>query len=301
MIGADIGGSHITAAAVDLHSAKVVEGSTVKEKVNAAASADEIVAHWAKALKAAMSASGTVIEAIGIAMPGPFDYANGISYIRGLTKFESLYKLNVKELLKEELKFSSEIYFENDASCFGIGESWTGEGAGCKRVVAVTLGTGLGGAFLVDAEVQKSGKGVPAEGYLYDLPYKQSIAENYISARWLINAFNETNGNKVAEVKEINDLALAGNISAQQLLSEIGTMLGEVLSPWLTAFDADCLVIGGNVRKAHPFFLPSLKKVFEATNLNTGIHISTNGEDSAIAGAAYLCKQYFVPKKTNVK
>ena len=301
VIGADVGVSHITAAAVDLQSGKIIAGSSCKQKVNAAASPDEIITCWADAIKTSMTASEAVIEAIGIAMPGPFDYANGVSYIRGLAKYESLYGLNVKELLKEELKFSGEIYFENDASCFGIGESWLGEGAGCKRLVSVTLGTGLGGAFITDSEVQKSGNDIPEDGYLYKLPYKQGIAEDYISSRWLIKTFNDETESKVEEVKEINELALSGNISAQQLFSQMGTVLGEVLAPWLTAFNPQCLVIGGNVRKSHPFFLPSLKKVFEVNHLNTAVYISTKGEESAITGAAYLCKQFFVSKPTSIK
>ncbi|MDH7463886.1 ROK family protein [Chitinophagaceae bacterium 26-R-25] len=301
VIGADVGGSHITSAAVDLHSGKIIAGSSYKQKVNAAAAPDEIITCWANAIKASMTASEGAIEAIGIAMPGPFDYPNGISYISGLAKYESLYGLNVGELLKEELKFPGEIYFENDASCFGIGESWQGEGAGFKRVVVATLGTGLGGAFVINCEAQKSGAGVPEDGYLFKLPYKQGIAEDYISSRWLIETFNAETGNQVAEVKEINELALTGNIAAQQLFSEMGTMLGEVLAPWLTAFDAQCLVVGGNVRKAHPFFLPSVKNVFETNHVNTGVYISTKGEESAIVGAAYLCRQFFVPKTTTVK
>lgn len=301
VIGADVGGSHITAASVDLHSGNIMEGSCCMEKVNAGAPSDEIIASWAKAIKAAMNASSAAIEAIGIAMPGPFDYPKGISYISGLAKYESLYNLNIRELLKEELEFRGDIYFENDASCFGIGESWLGQGAGCRRVVAITLGTGLGGAFLIDCEVQKSGSEVPAEGYIYKLPYKQGIAEDYISSRWLVNTFNAQTGSKLMEVKEINDLALDGNISAQQLFSQMGTMLGEVLVPWLTTFHAQCLVIGGNVRKAHPFFLPSLKQVFETNHVSAGIHISSKGEESAIAGAAYLCRQHFAAKTTNIK
>lgn len=298
VIGADIGGSHISAALVDLHSGKMVEGASFKEPVNAAAPANEIITHWAKAIGEAINASDTPVEAIGIAMPGPFDYLNGISYIRGLAKYELLYGLNVRELLKKELNFSGEIYFENDASCFGIGESWSGEGMGCERIVAITLGTGLGGTFLISNEVQTGGEGVPEGGYIYNLPYKEGMAEDYISTRWLVNSFNAATGNTVSEAKVINDLATNGNAVAQQLFDQMGTSLGEVLAPWLSTFKADRLVIGGNIRKAHAFFLPSLKKKFQEHNVSTSIHISTNGEKSAIAGAAYLCKQHFVPKTT---
>ena len=151
-IGADIGGSHITAAVVDLTTGEMIPASKQKEKVNAAAEAHEIIASWTLAIGNAIKASATPIASIGIAMPGPFDYPNGISLIKGVAKYESLYGMNIREALKKELNFSGDIYFENDASCFAIGESWTGEGVGCDRVVAITLGTGLGGTFLINKD-----------------------------------------------------------------------------------------------------------------------------------------------------
>ena len=64
---------------------------------------------------------------IGIAMPGPFDYENGICYIKGLDKYESLFNLNVKEMLAQQLNIErSDIYMMNDASCFLKGEVFGG-------------------------------------------------------------------------------------------------------------------------------------------------------------------------------
>jgi glucokinase len=168
-------------------------------------------------------------------------------------------------------------------------------------VVAITLGTGLGGSFIIDCEVQKSGKGVPPDGYLYKLPYQQGIAEDYISSRWLINTFNAETESKLTEVKEINDLASTGNMFAQRLFDKMGIALGEVLAPWLDAFEADSLVIGGNVRKAHLFLVPSLKRTLNENNVKASICISTKGEKSAIAGAAYLCKQHYAPRTADIK
>jgi glucokinase len=296
VIGADIGGSHITAALVDLSSGAVIDDCKFKEPVKAAADAGEIITRWTACISRVLAAANTEVAAIGIAMPGPFDYAGGISLIKGVAKYESLYGMNIREKLKASLEFSKGIYFENDASCFALGEAWAGEGAGCSRMVAVTLGTGLGGTFLSNNEIVHEGKGVPPEGYIYHLPYKAGIAEDYISSRWLLNEYHHRTGQRLVEVKCIGELAEKGDAVALALFRELGDALGEVLAPWLRDFDAERMVIGGNIRKAHPYFLPALQACLRDNNIKTSIHISNRGENSALSGAAWICKSILVSK-----
>ncbi|WP_295122980.1 ROK family protein [uncultured Chitinophaga sp.] len=290
VIGADIGGSHITAALVNLGNGAVVDDSKVKVSVNAGADADDILGRWTSALREVCTAAKGQVTAIGIAMPGPFDYPGGISQIKGVAKYESLYGMNIRAALQESLAFSGDIYFENDASCFALGEAWAGEGAGCNRMVAVTLGTGLGGTFLHNNTILHEGKGVPPEGYIYNLPYKAGIAEDYISSRWLLNEYHQRTGQRLNEVKCLGELAEKQDSTALQLFTELGNSLGEVLHPWLEQFEAERMVIGGNIRKAHPYFLPALNNCLQQHGINTTIHISNRGENSALSGAAWICK-----------
>lgn len=292
VIGADIGGSHITAALVDLATGAIADSSKVKEPVNAASDATDILAHWTRAIKQVLTAAGNNIDAIGIAMPGPFDYAEGISLIKGVAKYESLYGMNIRAALSESLEFSGKIFFENDASCFALGEAWAGEGVGCSRMVAVTLGTGLGGTFLQDNVILHNGQGVPSDGYIYHLPFRNGIAEDYISSRWLLNEYHQRTGLRLKEVKYMGELAEKQDAVALTLFAEMGSALGEVLAPWLRDFKAERVVIGGNIRKAHPFFLPSLRTCLYESNLRTTVHISNKGENAALSGAAYLCKSF---------
>ncbi|MBV8253153.1 MAG: ROK family protein [Chitinophaga sp.] len=291
VVGADIGGSHITAALIDIQTGAVIESSIQKEAVNAAADAADIISRWASAIGKVISNAPSDIKAIGIAMPGPFDYPNGIALIKGVAKYESLYGINIRTALKTALNFSGEIFFENDASCFALGEAWAGDGAGVQRLVAITLGTGLGGTFLLDNTIQNEGEGVPPEGYIYHLPYKNGIAEDYISTRWLLREYSIRTGKQIDEVKTIGELAAEQDATALELFETMGNAIGEVLTPWLAAFHAACLVIGGNIRKAHPFFLPALQQQLLRNNINTAVRISSKGEKSALTGAAWICKQ----------
>lgn len=292
VIGADIGGSHITAALISLSDGEVAADCKFKEPVDAGAGAEDILARWTACIARTLAAAGKEVAAIGIAMPGPFDYPGGISLIKGVAKYESLYGMNIRETLAASLGFASGIYFENDASCFALGEAWSGEGKGTSRMVAVTLGTGLGGTFLRDNVILHEGKGIPPEGYIYHLPYKDGIAEDYISSRWLLNGYHQRTGTRLAEVKELADLAEKQDATALALFTELGNSLGEVLAPWLRDFEAERLVIGGNIRKAHPYFLASLETYLRDNGIATTVHISGRGENSALSGAAWICSTH---------
>ncbi len=67
-------------------------------------------------------------------MPGPFDYVKGISYIKGVAKYEKLYGCNVAESIAERLGFENgfPVRFMNDVSVFAVGEALVGKAAGGK-------------------------------------------------------------------------------------------------------------------------------------------------------------------------
>src|SRR5690606_9885973 len=125
------------------------------------------------------------LAGIGIAMPGPFDYVNGISLIKGLGKYEALYGMNIKGELKARMMLPQDVpvIFANDAVCFARGEYSYGSALGYRRVVALTLGTGLGAAFLEDGRRVDKGPEVPDGGVLYNIPYGNGIAEDCFSTR----------------------------------------------------------------------------------------------------------------------
>jgi len=68
-------------------------------------------------------------------MPGPFDYVKGISYIRGVAKYENLYGINISDAVSVNLGIQDGflIRFMNDASSFAVGEAWQGSASGFNR------------------------------------------------------------------------------------------------------------------------------------------------------------------------
>ena len=87
-IGADIGGSHISCAAVDLAAGTIIRESLSGLKVDTNAPFDTVLDGWAQALGSAMSAfPAETIKGVGFAMPGPFVYLKGVVYIKEHAKF----------------------------------------------------------------------------------------------------------------------------------------------------------------------------------------------------------------------
>ena len=90
-VGADIGGSHICSAVVDLTTGEIC-GEPLSGKVDCDAGAGEILGAWADNIRQSIAASGLkAVRRVGFAFPGPFDYEHGVSLIRGVNKFERIY------------------------------------------------------------------------------------------------------------------------------------------------------------------------------------------------------------------
>jgi glucokinase len=294
-IGADIGGSHISCAAVDLTSKKVLRETLSQRAVNNQAQATKIISIWASCLAEVLSKvpAGNV-KGIGFAMPGPFDYVHGICLIRGVAKYENLYGFNIADAVVSSLEVpeSFEARFINDASSFAVGEAWAGKASEVKRSMSVTLGTGFGSAFIKDKIPVVDGPDVPKLGCVYHLPFNGNIADESFSTRWFLNSYKKLTGKDVSGVKELAELALTDKI-AMQLFTEFGDNLGVFLSPWLTKFKAEMLVIGGNISHAYDLF----GKVFEARlvkeKCSCKVESSDLKEDAALLGSAYLFDDNF--------
>lgn len=299
-IGVDVGGSHISSVLVDIENKSIVQDSYAEQKVDNKATSEEILDSWSAAIRKTLNRiEQENLLGIGFAMPGPFDYENGISQIKGVDKYEALYGINVGNELRTRLQLSQSIplRFLNDAMSFGVGECWMGEASAYENVVAITLGTGFGSAFLSNGVPVIEGECVPKMGYVYHIPYENGIADDYFSTRWFIDEYHKRTGTKCSGVKEIADKS---NIEAEaeKLFFDFGDNLGNFLSPLLESFNTDCLVIGGNISGAYNLFGPSFEKALKRNGLD--IEIATSGlmETAAMAGSGRLADEVYW---TNIK
>ncbi len=322
----DIGGSHISAAVCQY------PGYSLHGVVHAPLpSADSGTGHFSAASfgrlihtlgETAAAKAGVPMEAISgasLAFPGPFDYENGVSHMQH--KLHSLYQVDLKSALAARFHWSpSQLHFLNDAAAFTLGEAGAGAGHDAQRILGITLGTGIGGAFAIRSAQgvhiadSKPGnrEGVPVGGELWNLPYSgdaaavpgaSTIVEDFVSTRFLRHHFQALTGRE-EEVSAIADAAQgdqpcpdpplpppprpdpadqqAAHCRARQAFQDFGRHLGQALNQHAAAFRPDMIVIGGGIARASSLFLPATRK---ALTFSTRLATATLMDEAALAGA----------------
>ena len=187
------------------------------------------------------------------------------------------------------------IRFLNDASCFAIGEAWLGDAANYERIITITLGTGFGTTFIKSRLPVAGIEGIPDDGFLYHIPFQNSIADDYFSTRWFLKEYKKKTGNQLSDVKELVSLAKTDSKNLE-IFEKFGKNLGGFLVPWITRFNADCIVLGGNISKSFSFFQKQMAEQFELNGLQTAICLSKTEETAALFGSAKLCDDNFYRK-----
>lgn len=134
--------------------------------------------------------------------------------------------------------------------------------------------------------------GIPEDGFLYHVPFKDSVADDYFSTRWFLKAYFEKTGMKIHGVKELVENGPIEMVAAE-LFRDFGRNLGEFIVPWIKQFGADCLVLGGNISKNFVLFSSDIKFQFEKNSLNPVICLSKLEEQAALFGSAKLCDDAF--------
>lgn len=290
VLGVDVGGSHIACQLINLNNFQPLNDTYVEVKVSEKETAEVIFSAWEKALKTCLSKTSELVSGIGVAIPSPFDFAQGIAMADH--KFASLKGMNIRSELHRMTGIAPEhILFTNDAAAFGMG-AWRLNGASDRHMIGVTLGTGFGACFIVDGCYATYGPGVPIGGELWNYPFRGVIAEDFVSTRWFEGRFSELTGEQIKGLKGMIDFYESGKYAkeTEQIFQEFATAFGEIMTPFIQRFKADKLVIGGGMVLSQQYFLPLIEAYFVAQGLKVAISTLADTTTAIIAGAAALCE-----------
>ena len=215
MIGVDIGGSHITSLHIeDISRGKYFkhlnsDSITIRDRTK-----NQILDDWAEHLNECIRECAHFDGHIAVAFPGPFDYELGIVHSHPNGKFQPLENINIGAELKRRIDGCENIHFENDAACFGIGEYHFGEINDETRVIAITIGSGIGSTFIDNGKVIKNRSDVPEGGEVYYLPFFDQSADDYFSTRWFVSsaAYKNIEIEGVKELLQIEERDIVENI-----------------------------------------------------------------------------------------
>lgn len=213
--------------------------------IDSAGSREEIVS----ALREAVSGG---YDRIRVAIPGPFDYENGIFLMKH--KFAGVYGESFKEIAG--LPQDADVRFIHDVNCMLLGEVSSGAAVGWGRVALVSLGTGLGFSMFEDGHILCNQYGSPAVS-IYNRPYRDGVLEDYASKRGLLRLYGPTS----LTVKELAQKARgASSEGAAEAFASMGTIIGEAIAPILIEHGIECLLFGGQISRSADLFVPAVKR-----------------------------------------
>ncbi|MCJ7780511.1 MAG: ROK family protein [Acidimicrobiia bacterium] len=279
----DVGGTTVNAAAVDIDGKMI--GSVCTEPSPQGESADGIVAVLARLITRCIAEARAVdreVACAAVCMPGPFDYAEGVSHMTH--KFPALLGIDLRAALRAVVAL--EPVFVNDADAAGHGV-WLCEAATVERLAVVTLGTGIGTALLVGGRSFRTSPN-PEGAEIWSAAYQDGIFEDYVSARAIAEAYVRSGGDEIS-VRRIADQARDGDQRALEVLGEFAEHLGSGLVELLEGFRPDAIAFTGNISKAWDLFGETTVLHFDRTSSRSVELWASALPYPALIGGAHLC------------
>lgn len=194
------------------------------------------------------------LKGIGVAIPGPFDYRQGIFLMKH--KFAAVYGESFRSLAGIPDGIPVVFMHDVNAPLAGAIKMLRLEHG---NTALITLGTGLGFSYALRGEIQCDANGSPAKS-LWNLPLDGGgILEDKISARGILAAYATQTGESGQSVLDIARRAYAGEAAAQKVFSNLGECLGDALKEIVQELRIDTLLMGGQISKSLSLMLEPLQ------------------------------------------
>ncbi|WP_038161391.1 ROK family protein [Verrucomicrobium sp. BvORR106] len=215
------------------------------------------------------------ICAVGVGVPGLVDFDNGFVHV--LTNVPGWKEVPLKQILSEMTGLPTVV--ENDANAMAYAEWRYGAGQGLRNVVALTLGTGVGGGLILNNELYRGSQFSAGEigqmsvhyqgvhGHYGNLGALEKYVGNNQIAEYAVKVFAQAGlGKTVADCtpRAIAEAAQAGDPVAIQIWHDIAEWLGTALASVAWLLNPDAFVIGGGVAQAGALLFEPLQKKMQS-------------------------------------
>ena len=243
---------------------------------------------------------------VGVGVPGPVVKEREVQVAVNLHWGRTMLADVLEELLGQ-----IPVKVGNDANVAALGEMWKGGGRGCQNGVMVTLGTGVGGGIIINGSIVGGVHGAGGEiGHMKVSETetetcgcgKRGCLEQYASATGIVRLTKQrlaaddakTSLRSLPEVtaKDVFDAAKAGDTVAQELVEEVGRILGGALGSIAVVIDPEMFVIGGGVSRAGQILLDAVQKHFKERVFKscqeTKFVLASLGNDAGMYGCAKM-------------
>lgn len=312
ILGIDIGGTTIKIGIINedgsIHSKWEIPTNTENQGASIATDAWSSIVEKLDALKI----DKTSLQGIGIGAPGFIDDETGLVYKAVNIGWENFDLANQFRALAD-----LPVYVGNDANVAALGENWVGAGNQANNLIAVTLGTGVGGGIIANGEMMSGENGTAGEiGHItidpegYDCNCgRKGCLETITSATGMVRQgmtiIEKNPESKLAmhyqkygelTTKDIFDLANNGDQLSKEIINHTADVLGFAISNIAMVVNPSKILIGGGVSQAGENFIGQIERQFKKYALPRiseicEFKIAELGNDAGMIGAAYLVKE----------
>lgn len=266
-LGIDIGGTKIAAGLVDADGGAALDVQTVPCPAREGGS--EVVAACLDLARRVLDDAPRVeLVAVGVGTAGVVDGAGRVTSATDLLRDWEGVPLG--ELVASAFGVPAAVL--NDVHAFGLAEATRGSGAGAPSVLAVSVGTGIGGAFLAHGEVMRGRTGTA--GSIAHIPTRwergrrcgcgRSGHVEAVSSGPAIESEYAGRTGSTVPLAEIAVRADDGDAIAVAVIREAGLALGEALAAVVDTLDPDVVVLGGGVLNLRDRFLAPVREALTA-------------------------------------
>ena len=301
-IGIDLGGTAIKYGLVSTNGQLIFESQLPTQ---ADCGAETVLQNIIKAVSAVQDKCyelRIIPAGIGIGTPGIVDKTNRI-VMGGADNIVGWINVNIADKVEETCKLPT--FINNDANLMGLGEQAYGAAKDCSDVLFLTVGTGIGGAIIIDGKLfggyENRGTELGHIPLFFDgIPCScgsVGCLETYASTSALIQQFNDkcnklntSFGNEITG-KLISEFYHHNNSIAVECLTNHWAYLGRGIAGLVNIFSPQKVVIGGGISESGDFYLKNLEKEFRKyvmpdCAVNTQLCLAQLGNKAGILGAA---------------
>ena len=296
--GIDLGGTFVKLALVS-EDGKILFND--KLEIGSKATRDEILktlSFGIQKIKNSADLLGVELTGIGIGSPGII--YDGV-VIGGADNLNGWANIPLGQIYSSE--FNLPVYVDNDANVMGLGEVVFGAAQNCTDVIFITVGTGIGGAIVMNGQLYGGYKNRGAELGHFTIDHKgidcncggRGCLEAYASTSALIKQYAELSGKDVEKIDGhyIVDQFKAGEPNAVYCMEEHTDYLGHGIASFVNTFAPQKVVIGGGISEAGQFYIDMIKKyTFRYAMPDCAVHTdiigATLGNNAGCMGAASL-------------
>lgn len=293
VLGIDIGGTNIAGGIVDT-GGRIYKALTIPSAGSQGKEA--VLGNLNTLIDRLLHMAPGPIDAIGIGTAGEVDPNLGV-ITSATDNIPNWTGTRLKEYVQE--RYQRPAYVDNDGNAAALAELTFGAGQGLKNLVYLCLGTGVGGAVILDARLLRGTRNYAAAlGHttidVSGVPCNcgsTGCLEMYVSGTAIARRARQAN--LADDARELFQKAKEGNENAMALVADVGFYLGCGLANFANQFDPEAIIIGGGVSLAGPLLLDRAKGVMEGRilqGLKGRVQVLTAkfGSESGLLGAAVV-------------